>query len=255
MLSVSPAVADVRHAATASLAKLAELVRKIETSATPSHRRRKSAARKKLLRVIKQQGVLAKKRSLQAVCMTLTYSSNEDFAAKNISDFLAKIRQVLKRRGEKLLYAWVLEQASRLHYHLILWLPRNFWIDADRLKRWWGWGSTWFAACRSVKKWERYMAKFEPRSVQMQGARLFGYGGLDDEAKAEVARTGMPRWLLDVLPRGQLARRSPGGGWANIVTGEIYKSPYVWTPRGCVQRSLLPPVDVGMACLAICAGS
>ncbi|RQW27311.1 hypothetical protein EHS17_08135 [Rhodobacteraceae bacterium CH30] len=185
---------------------------------------------------MKQQSKFAKKRSLRAVSMTLTYRSNDDFAAKNISDFLARLRQMLKRKGQVLPYVWVLEHAQQLHYHLMLWLPRNIKLDVTKLTGWWPWGSTWLASCQSIKAWGRYMTKFTRRSAQMHGARLFGYGGLDEQGKMEVARAGMPRWLTNLLPYGHHARRSPGGGWASVKTGEIHRSPYVWTPRGAVLR-------------------
>jgi hypothetical protein len=241
MCSVSPTAAS-RHSRTAtSASRFAELVRKNGTSATLSTKKRRTQARKKVLRAIEEQRSFAKKAKLRAVTLTLTFASDESFLSRRISDLLALVRQALKRRGYTLPYAWVLERGSRLHYHLILWLPRDFAINKDKLEKWWPWGATHIQSCRCVKAWGRYMAKFECMTVIPKAARLFGYGGLDESGKAAVQRAGLPRWLQKVLPVGACVRRLSGGGWANAETGEVHRSPYRWTPRGCVLRDAITP--------------
>lgn len=148
---------------------------------------------------------------------------------------------MLKGKGHILPYAWVLESASHVHYHLILWLPRGYVLDHAKLAKWWPWGSTWLETCRSVKAWGRYMAKFDSTAKLPKGARLYGYGGLDEVGKTAVLRAGLPLWLQALLPAGHRACRCPGGGWADAVTGEIYRSPYVWTPWGAVLRHHASP--------------
>lgn len=221
-----------------SVAGLAELVKKIGTSATPSVLKRKNIARKKLNRVIKEQQRYAKTAKLRAVALTLTYRSAKDFSAKHISAFIDRLRRALKRLGHRLTYAWVLECASQLHYHLILWLPRGYVLDYTRLAKWWPWGSTWVESCCRVKAWGGYMAKFDSTVKLPKGAHLHGDGGLDDAGKLAVSRAAMPRWLLALLPLAHRARRCPGGGWTDIVTGEVHRSPYIWTPRGAVLRNV-----------------
>ena len=221
----------------ASAARFSELVRKTETSTTASSRKRKNAARKKLKRVIKEQIRYAKVANLRAVALTLTYRNAAEFSPKHISAFLARLRRTLKRAGYKLPYAWVLERASRLHYHLLVWLPRGYTLDAAKLTRSWPWGSTWFESCRSVRAWGLYMAKFDSTEKLPLGARLYGYGGLDEAGKLAVARVALPGWLCALLPDRHGGRRCPGGGWVNVVTGEIYRCPYAWTPWGTVLRS------------------
>ncbi|MDT6992077.1 rolling circle replication-associated protein [Burkholderia cenocepacia] len=221
-----------------SVARFTELVKKIGTSATASSRKRKNAGRKKLNSVIKEQRRYARLANLRAVAVTLTYLDAATFSQKHMSAFLGALRQALKRMGYRLPYAWVLEQASHLHYHLLLWLPRGYTLDLTKLSKWWPWGSTWVESCRSVKAWGRYMAKFNSIAMLPKGARLYGYGGLDEDGKLAVSRAAFPRWLLALLPDGHRARRVSGGGWADIVTGEIYRSPYIWTPWGTVLSSI-----------------
>lgn len=220
----------------ASVARFAELVRKTGTSATSSGKR-KNAGRKKLNRIIKEQTRYAKVANLRAVAMTLTYENATEFSSKHISEFLGRLRRVLKRMGQSLPYAWVLERASHLHYHLLLLLPRGYVLDLAKLSKWWPFGSTWVQSCRSVKAWGRYMAKFNSIAQLPKGARLYGYGGLDQDGKLAVSRAALPRWLLALVPVGHRVHRCPGGGWVDIATGEIHCSPYRWTPWGAVLKA------------------
>jgi hypothetical protein len=224
----------------ASVARFAELVRKTGTSATASGKR-KNAGRKKLNRIIKEQTRYAKVANVRAVAMTLTYENATEFSSKHISEFLGRLRRALKRMGHSLPYAWVLERASHLHYHLLLWLPRGYTLDLLKLSKWWPFGSTWVQSCRSMKAWGRYMAKFNSIAQLPKGARLYGYGGLDRDGKLAVSRAALPRWLLALVPVGHRVRRCPGGGWVDIATGEIYCSPYRWTPWGVVLKEQRSP--------------
>lgn len=241
MCSVSSTAASRHSRSPASASRFAELVkRKNETSATRSTRKRKTDARRTLLAVRWEHRRQAAVSGLRAVALTLTFEDNEQFCPELISDFLARARQTLKRRGHRMPYSWVLESEGRLHYHLLLWLPRSFVLDKQKLTQWWPWGTTWTAGCRLVKGWARYMAKFECMPRIPKGGRLFGYGGLDDSGKAAVRRASLPRWLRALLPRSDSARRFPGGGWTNTATGEIHLSPYSWTPRGWLTASPCP---------------
>lgn len=236
MQSVSPTATRRPCSTAASASRFAELVRKSGTSATVSTQKRKTRARKRLLGVVKEQRRVAKTAGLRAVAMTLTFSNDASFCARHISAFLARVRQVLKRRGHSLPYTWVLERGGRLHYHLMLWLPRDFFLDKEKLAEWWPWGATWTANCKHVKRWGRYMAKFKCMAYLPKAARLFGCGGLDDSGKATVRHASLPRWLQALVPRGTQLRRCPGFGWVNTVTAEIHRSPYRWTPRGWSRR-------------------
>ncbi|MFM0684858.1 hypothetical protein PQQ77_02640 [Paraburkholderia strydomiana] len=189
------------------------------------------------MRAIQEQRLQAKAAGLRAVALTLTFADNGAFCSGHISAFLERLRKVLKRRGHTLPYTWVLEREGRLHYHLMLWLPREFILDKRKLAQWWPWGSTWTAYCRHVKRWGSYMAKFNCVARLPKATRLFGYGGLDECGRAAVQRAGLPRWLQVLLPRGERTRRFPGGRWTNAETGEAYVSPYLWTPWGWVKRA------------------
>ena len=234
MLSLSPAVDGRPSITSESVARFTELVNKIETSPATALRKRKNSARKKLRSIIKEQKRYAKTAKLRAVALTLTYRDAKHFSKKHISGFLDRLRRALKRRGHIAPYAWVLERASQLHYHLILWIPHGYTLDPAKVLKWWPWGSSWVEACRNVTAWGRYIAKFDSAAKVPRGARLYGYGGLDDKGKLAISRNTCPRWLLALLPAGHRARRCRGGGWVDMTTGEIHRSPYKWTPWGAV---------------------
>lgn len=215
--------------------RLSELVKKIETSAS-SLKKRLRTAKKKIRNITKEHRRIAKAQGLYAVAVTLTYRSSEDYCAKHLSRFLSCLRVKLKRRGHKLLYVWVMERASALHYHLTLWLPHGLHLAHADLLRWWQWGSTWMAACRNVSHWTRYIAKSEGKALLPPQARLFGCGGLDEVGQETVARSMVPKWLAVLLPLDAQPRRRIGGGWVDMKTGEAYASPWIWTPRGAVLR-------------------
>ena len=236
MSSVRPTVADQPNITPESAARFSELVKKIETNPSRAAQRRKNATKKRLKQVTKEQQRMAKANGLQAIAMTLTYRNNKDFSPLHISRFIDRLRSFLYRRGYSLPYAWVLECAGRLHYHLILWLPKGLKIDLVRLEKWWPWGSTWTEFCRKVANWSRYIRKCDNVANLPKGARGHGSGGLDDAGKTQVARAILPRWLLAQLPDGHTARRRRGGGWTDTLTGEVYRSPYIWTPRGIMPR-------------------
>ncbi|MBF6616896.1 MAG: hypothetical protein ITG07_09245 [Candidimonas sp.] len=228
-----------------SAGAFAELVNKIATSPSSTRQRLRKAQKKKVLALIREGSATAKRSGKYALAMTLTYSNNADFSPKHISRFIDKVRAWLRRLGHQFTYVWVLERQSRLHYHLIVWLPRGVKLDLVKLAKWWPSGCTWTAHCNSVRDWGAYMAKFSsPAGSFRKNMRLYGSGGFDATAKQAIMRAGMPRWLLRILPRSRSARRFPGGGWVDITTGEIFRSPYLWTPFGMLMAAAVvaPPV-------------
>lgn len=210
---------------------LGELVKKIGTSAT-ALKKRVSTARKKIKAVTKEHRRIAKAKGLYAVAVTLTYANDADFCPKHITRFINCLRAKLKRQGHQLLYVWVLERASALHYHLSLWLPRGFVLSHADLAKWWPWGSTWTQACRKVSAWIRYISKREDKARLPVSARAYGYGGLDEPAKEAVHKAMLPRWVKALMPKTAKARRLPKVGWTDMNTGEVYESPWEWTPYG-----------------------
>lgn len=212
-----------------------ELVRKIETS--PANRRKRVLhLKRKLAKTTKEHQRIAKSHGFYAIALTLTYGVGAMPSGKDVSTFLDKLRARLKRLGKPLLYTWVLECKRVCHYHLMVWLPRGMRLDSVVLARWWTHGHAQAEACQSPFRWSRYMAKSETKLHLPPGQRLFGCGGLDEVGEDAVRQACLPRWLQQVLPAFSRPRRCPGGGWVDILTGELFLSPYVWTSRGIVWR-------------------
>lgn len=210
--------------------RLGELVKKIGTSAT-SLKRRLRTVREKIRIIVQEQRRIARSKGLYAVALTLTYRNGEQFAQKHVTGFVSHLRLKLKRMGHTLPYVWTLERASVLHYHLIVWLPRGFSVDHKSLERWWPWGSTWIEACRNVRGWTRYIGKSEDKQNLPPRARIFGSGGLDEAGKAQVFTATLPYWLR-VMEFCEVTITRWHRKWVNIETGEIFKSPWEWTPKG-----------------------
>ncbi|WP_225560942.1 hypothetical protein [Comamonas sp. CMM02] len=211
---------------------LGELVNKIETSASTLNKRIR-ICRKKLKAVTKEHRRIAKTEGLYAVAVTLTYVKDADFCARNLSQFFNCLRSKLKPTGHKPRYVWVLERSGALHYHLAIWLPRGFMLNHSDLTRWWPWGSTWTQRCRKVSGWIHYISKRSSKTDLPKGARAFGHGGVDEQAKQAVQQAMFPRWLKALLPPDAKVKRVPKVGWLDLSTGEVYESPWIWTPRGC----------------------
>jgi len=209
---------------------LGELVKKIGTTAT-SLKRRLRTARENIRIIVQEQRRIARSKGLYAVALTLTYRDGGQFAQKNVTGFVSSLRQKLKRMGHTLPYVWTLERANALHYYLMVWIPHGFRLTHKELEKWWPWGSTWIEACRHVRAWTRYISKSEDKQNLPPGARLFGSGGLDAPGKSQVLRATLPYWLRILGSCGSTVTRWHRK-WVDIETGEIFKSPWKWTPKG-----------------------
>lgn len=212
-----------------------ELVNKIETSAS-NLKKRLQVCQRKIRSVTREQKRMGKSSDLYAVNLTLTYANNNEFAVRHISRFLNCLRSKLKRNGNQLIYVWTLERMESLHYHLMIWLPRDMHLKHTELKRWWPWGSTWIQKCRNVHAWSRYISKSESKKYLPNGARIFSYGGLDEQGKAAVQHAMLPLWLKAIMGPHAKLKRVPKVGWVDLLFGEVYKSPWKWTPKGCRLR-------------------
>lgn len=215
----------------------AGLVKKIGTSHGRDIQRYK-AARKKLKIVHRLQADYASAHNMKAVCLTLTYDDSKNFSPKHISRFMGHFRDKFKRMGLRFSYIWTLECSAKgiLHYHALIWIPRTFALCLKDMGRLWPHGVSRIEAARSPCSWVKYITKFEVMMTLLPPkARSYGYGGLDILGKQEIARAAWPCWLRRIVPASEYAVRRKGGGWVNTTTGEIYKSPYKWTPYGIVR--------------------
>lgn len=227
----------MHHTNSAGSPATLELVKKIGISAS-SPRKRVGSAQPKIKEIAKQHKRFARISGMYAVAVTLTYAHDSSFDKGHITRFLNCLRDKLERTGYKLPYVWMLERASRLHYHLTVWLPTNVNLSHKSMEKWWPWGTTWTERCKSIDHWVKYTSKTKGKTKLPRGVRSFGSGGLDNLGKRAVRRIALPLWLRNALPAGSIAVRV-AGGWVDPATGEVYESPYVWTPHGYRLKSEL----------------
>ncbi|GAB0149316.1 replication initiation protein [Marichromatium sp. PS1] len=165
----------------------------------------------------------------------LTYADQDAFDARQISGLIDRIRKWAKRRDlPPLPFIWVLERGSRhgrLHYHLMIWLPKGVTLPKPDKQGWWPWGSTRIEWARSAV---RYMAKYASKGGKdtdqpfPKGARIHGKGGLTGTERSQCAWWRAPTWVKHVWPDWQdEPRPAVGGGWISRVTGDWLPSPWM----------------------------
>lgn len=213
------------------------LVNKIVTSSTPAtqlktdqNRRRLKNCKKRVRTSYFEHNRIARSAGLYAVALTPTFANPATFSSKDLSNFIARVRSWLRRRGHKTPYTWVLERAGTLHYHLQIWLPRGLCFEKAALEKWWPHGSIWVESCDSPRAWAEYMCKKGGKDAAQlpKHARLYGSGGFDELGRVHIERARLPKWLRDMTSVEQMLIRSPGQGWLDLDSGQIYESPWFW---------------------------
>ncbi len=176
--------------------------------------------------------------------ITLTYTTAEQVAAKQVAKAINAFRMWCRRHGiARTPYLWVAENQKRgvLHYHLLVWLPKGAPAPPkfDQMG-WWPYGCTQRKPVKSatgyamkyVSKWD-YIACTFPK-----GLRLYGSGGLDLSDRRVRQWTNLPAWSRSQYGVGELRRVK--GGILDIANDIILE------PRYCpvVTRSTLRLVQV-----------
>lgn len=149
--------------------------------------------------------------------VTLTYKKFDDWEPDHITDFLRRVQAYARRKGQKLPYVWVMELQKRgaPHYHVVIWIPKNWYLPKADRRGWWEHGST--NVCR-VKNAVGYVAKYASKLDQKEygfpkGARIHGIGGVQDNEKRIIAWWKLPKFLRSGEEGSCVWRRAIGGGW------------------------------------------
>lgn len=170
--------------------------------------------------------------------VTLTYADIEGWKPGHISAFLDCLKQWLKRRGCMPIYVWVAELQKRgaMHYHVLIWLPKGLTLPKPDKQGWWPHGWTKIEWARNpVGYMAKYVSKADGSTKFPKGARLHGSAGLRGRQQQEARYWRRPGWLREQTNIDQTIRRRPGGGWFDLETDEIYRSPWVVVFHGgCV---------------------
>lgn len=166
-------------------------------------------------------------RGYQVLFVTLTYARADDWKADHVGRYLTAVRNDYKRKtGDGLRYVWVGEiQDERMqrtgdavvHYHVIFWVLRSYWMPKADRRGWWPHGATKTEKARlaggSVVYLMGYIKKLKSKEGLPRGARIFGVGGLSADARCVRRWVHLPRFLQARYDSRATIRRAAGGGW------------------------------------------
>lgn len=175
------------------------------------------------------------------IFITLTYAEVGAQTARDISGFVKRLREYLRRRGEKLRAVWVAELQERgaLHYHMIVWLPKGWKLPKPDERGWWTHGfSNIKRSHRPVGYLANYAGKLKGKGLDggfafPKGFRMFAPVGLDREDRLKRAWANLPGWLRDHMTPDDRAKRIQGGGWVSRLTHDYF--PSIWKVGAIVK--------------------
>lgn len=175
--------------------------------------------------------------------LTATYAEGSDCSPRDISGLVKRIRSHFDRfnrrtgRGRsRLRYLWVGELTKRLrpHYHLLIWIPRGYYLGKPDLRGWWPHGMTRIERARNAVGYlAKYASKFcgAMAAAFPRGFRTHGVGGLNEESRRELRWWKAPLDAREALGADADIRKV-FGGYADKLTGNFWPSPW----RVCIDR-------------------
>lgn len=167
-------------------------------------------------------------RRYEALFVTLTYREGEQYSTRDISGYVKRTREWLKRRGVLVLYQWVLEltKRGRPHYHVLWWVPKGLRLPKPDASGFWDRGlSRIERAYRPVGYLVKYATKGDAGEFP-KGARLFGVGAQDETVNLTRHRYGLPIWLFEATASDVRCVRVARVGWVEKSTGVIHQTPF-----------------------------
>jgi hypothetical protein len=159
--------------------------------------------------------------------VTLTYVGVNDWRPNHLSRCLKTIRKWCGKRNAKFRYVWVaeLQQRGAMHYHLAIWLPKRIQLPRFDKQGWWPHGMTQRAVAKNpVGYLMKYLSKIGPLQAFPKGARIHGYGGLNQQARGICAWLNLPSWCRQRFGVGEL--RTIASRRVVRATGEILEPMY-----------------------------
>jgi len=203
------------------------------------HRIRAMRLRKSIITGARLHDEEARKGSVRGAwyMLTATYREGSDASPRDVSELVKRIRgyfdRVNRRKGRgrsRLRYLWVGELTKRLrpHYHLLIWIPRGYYLGKPDARGWWPHGMTKIEKARNAVGYlAKYASKFCGAMAEAfpKGFRTHGVGGLNEESRRELRWWKAPKEAREVL--GPLADiRKVLGGYVDKLTGEFWPSPW-----------------------------
>ena len=167
--------------------------------------------------------------------VTLTYRGVNDWQPRHISNCLKAARRWCLRHGAAFRYIWVgeLQQRGALHYHLAIWLPKRLQLPMFDKQGWWPHGMTQRQIAKNAVGYlMKYLSKISPFHQFPKGVRLYGLGGLTQQARDICSWLNLPTWCKQRFGVGEL--KTVAGRRVVRSTGEILETMYrrVCQPAG-----------------------
>lgn len=187
--------------------------------------------------------------------LTTTYREGCNASPRDVSDLVRSVRRYFHRLGRlkyranrpRFRYLWVGELTKRLrpHYHLLIWIPRGFWLPKADQSGWWPHGSTKIEKARNAVGYlAKYASKFTAAVVDAfpRGFRTHAVGGLEADDQRELRWWKAPKDARDALgPDADI--RKVRGGYADKLTGSFWPSPWrCFFDKGHVIAWKLEPI-------------
>lgn len=167
---------------------------------------------------------------VKSAMLTLTYRDDVEWSPGHVSGLLRHLRQWAERRGEVIPYVWVAEltQRGRMHYHVLLSLPRGLTLPKPDKQGWWPHGHT---RIEWARKPAGYLAKYASKGTiedrYPKGARIYGSGGLGELVRLARSWLMLPRSIRELCQPEHRVVRAKGGGWLSRATGELFRSAWL----------------------------
>jgi hypothetical protein len=174
--------------------------------------------------------------------LTLTYRDDTPWAANHVAKLLNVMRTWCARKGVSIPYVWVAEltKRGRMHYHILLSMPKGLTLPKPDKQGWWPHGMTRIEWVRSAVGYlAKYASKGDGSSAFPKGARICGSGGL--EPLVRIARTWLhlPRHLRAISQPEHLIARRVGGGHLCRATGQTIPPAYGLIAAACHRVRLV----------------
>lgn len=185
--------------------------------------------------------------------LTATYREGSNSSPRDVSNLVRGVRRyfhnLARRKGQGrplFRYLWVGELTKRLrpHYHLLIWIPRGYFLPKADRQGWWPHGMTKIEKARNAVGYlAKYASKFTGAMAEAfpKGFRTHGIGGLGEESRRELRWWKAPQEAREALgPDADI--RKTFGGYTDKRTGEFWPSPWrVFFDRGRVIAWKLEP--------------
>lgn len=158
--------------------------------------------------------------------ITLTYPDNSAWEPKQIAKFINNLRNYADRNwGLELRYAWVAESTKKgiIHYHVVVWHPRNKKFPKPDKQGWWSHGLSQIAGVKKGvgKYMMKYLTKGSDLGIERYNdkgnkvhIRTYAVGGLTDKESELLSHFMLPKDVkraFGPIPFGVRIKRSKGG--------------------------------------------